>query len=159
VGVSANASYRHFANKEALLAALATEGFRQLHAAYIKAGAKLSRPEAAFLAAGRAYVQFAIDNPALFRLMFGRAASAQQDPELFKVSMASFQAMLNVLAGITGLRPEDPQVVLNVLTAWSAVHGLSHLVLSGLLDIFGDTSKLIDQIINSDVPLWMLPKK
>src|SRR4030042_1238193 len=80
VGVSANASYRHFANKEALLTALAAEGFRRLHAAETKASAQQSQPGADFRAAGRAYVQFAIDNPALIRLMFRLLTPAQQDP-------------------------------------------------------------------------------
>jgi AcrR family transcriptional regulator len=155
VGVSANASYRHFANKEALLAALATEGFRRLHAAELSGAEKFDRPELKFRGAGRAYVQFAIDNPGLFRLMFGRITSSQQDPELFKTAMASVQTMLDILAQMTGLKPEDPRLLLNFLSAWAGTHGTAHLVLSGLLDVFGDAGTLIDAIIYTDVPLWM----
>jgi AcrR family transcriptional regulator len=159
VGVSANATYRHFANKEALLSALAAEGFRRLQAAETKAAAQLSRPDAGFRATGRAYVQFAIDNPALFRLMFGHFTLSQKDPELLEASMAAFQSTLNILAGMIGLPPNDPRVLLNALVAWSTVHGLSHLVLSRQLDLFGDvTDQLIDAVV-TDVPLWMTVNK
>ena len=160
VGVSANASYRHFANKEALLSALAAEGFRRLQAAYTKASAQQSRPDAGFRAAGRVYVQFAIDNPALFRLMFEHFTFIQKDPELLEASMACFQWMLNFLAGMIGLTPNDPRVLLNALVGWSTVHGLSHLVLSGQLEsIGGITDQLIDAVVNTDVPLFMMLNK
>ncbi len=158
VGVSANASYRHFANKEALLSALAAEGFRRLQAAYTKATAQQSRSDAGFRATGRAYVHFAIDNPALFRLMFEHFTLSPEDPELLEASLACFQWMLNFLAGVIGLTPDDPRVLMNALVGWSTVHGLSHLVLSGQLDYFGGvTDQLIDAVVNTDVPLFMTP--
>src|SRR5689334_19621575 len=65
-GVSHSAPYRHFAEREALLAALAAEGFERLGAAQRKAA------EAGGLRAmGEAYVAFALENPQRFRLMFG----------------------------------------------------------------------------------------
>src|SRR5688572_9314104 len=72
VGVSANAVCRQFADKEAVLAALAAEGFRRLRAA--QTAAETSNRDAADVlqAAGRGYVAFARANPALYRLMFGR---------------------------------------------------------------------------------------
>ena len=72
-GVSPTAPYRHYADKEALLAALATDGFAQL-AGHLEAAAELTDMAVA-------YVAFALAHPGLFRLMYGRptadAASAR----------------------------------------------------------------------------------
>src|SRR4051812_36803257 len=61
-GVSHNAPYRHFRDRDSLLAAIATEGFRQLGDALRgRAGKEM----------GAAYVRFALEHPQQFRLMFG----------------------------------------------------------------------------------------
>ena len=65
-GVSHMAPYRHFKDKDELLAAVAEEGFSEL-AAYMDTMAASGDPRAS----GIAYVNFALDNPALYRLMFG----------------------------------------------------------------------------------------
>src|SRR5215471_8129307 len=69
--VSAMAPYRHFADKEALLAAVAEYGFHQLAARLTVATAKAADPRARLAAGGVAYVVFAHDEPSLFKLMFG----------------------------------------------------------------------------------------
>ena len=71
--VSAMAPYRHFADKEALLAAAAEHGFRQLTIRFSAAAAAAPDPGAALNALGVAYVVFACDEPSLFKLMFGPA--------------------------------------------------------------------------------------
>ena len=85
VGVSPAAVYRHFPNKDALLAELANEGLRILgttqRAAYDAAGGGPS----GFAETGRAYVRFALAHPALFRLIFahgepGRWKEREVDP-------------------------------------------------------------------------------
>src|SRR6516164_5193274 len=67
VGVSATAAYRHFASKEDLLASVAAEGFRELGLA-METGRRGVNP---LSRAGLAYVEFALQNRGLFRLMFG----------------------------------------------------------------------------------------
>jgi AcrR family transcriptional regulator len=69
-GVSATSVYRHFPDKEALFTALAMEGLAQLGAAQKAAGQAAGGGKQAFAATGRAYVRFALANPALFRLIF-----------------------------------------------------------------------------------------
>ena len=71
--VSAMAPYRHFADKEALLAAVAEHGFRQLTIRFSAAATAAPDPRAALDALGVAYVVFACDEPSLFKLMFGPA--------------------------------------------------------------------------------------
>ena len=157
VGVSANAAYRHFANKEALLAALAAEGFRRLNAAQVHVGVASPDLKKGFRQAGRAYVKFAQDNPALFRLMFGRLTSGSTTEELSEASQASFQTLRAAVSAMTGVPVEDQQTTLIAMAAWSVVHGLSHLVLDGQLEHHDDKADdLIDQVIGmvqTSIPL------
>ncbi len=153
VGVSANASYRHFVDEEALLVALAAEGFRRFAAAQSQAAARESAPADAFRAAGRAYVAFARANPALFRLMFGRFASAHQEAELVDTSRIAFEGLRAGVAGSLGMDVADAAVTAAAVRAWSLVHGLSYLILDGQIDdIAGDSDALIDTVLGQAVP-------
>src|SRR5919106_3089193 len=71
VGVSRTALYRHFADKSALLRAVAREGFRMLRLALVDAWERGGKGRAGFEAMGRAYVGFAVANPSHYRVMFG----------------------------------------------------------------------------------------
>src|ERR1044072_6986199 len=70
LGVSRTALYRHFADKRALLTAVATEGFRMLREQLVTAWQEGGRGRAAFESMGVAYIRFAGDNPAHYRVMF-----------------------------------------------------------------------------------------
>lgn len=123
VGVSATAVYRHFPDKDALLSAIAEEGFRLLGQAQRAAFAAGRENGAhAFQASGAAYVRFALANPALFRLMFARptAASRQSDAAAFLRENSAVSA------------PPGVDRELFALQAWSLVHGLAMLMLDGL---------------------------
>ncbi|HIV71553.1 MAG TPA: TetR/AcrR family transcriptional regulator [Candidatus Aquabacterium excrementipullorum] len=149
VGVSANAAYRHFADKEALLMALAAEGFRRFTQAQVQAAIAGDTPLTMFKSAGQAYVRFARDNAALFQLMFGRFPAKERSPELVETSEASFSGLIGLAALHAGLPQDHPAVRIRALTAWSFVHGLSHLVLDGQLDKFGDDiDTLVDVLID-----------
>lgn len=123
VGVSASAPYRHFRNREALLAAVAREGFLQFNAALQAAAAGV--PESEHLAAmTRAYVRFALAHPALFRLMFSPDVPLDADPELRQAADAAFASLAQLAARVA---PQEPRIM--ALATWSLVHGLSHLLL------------------------------
>ena len=78
LGVSRTALYRHFADKQALLHEVAAEGFRMLRAALMDAWGRGGRR--GFDAMGRAYVQFAIDHPSHYRVMFGGGEAHEAPP-------------------------------------------------------------------------------
>lgn len=125
VGVSATALYRHFPDKEALLDALADEGLRRLGALQSQAWLKAGGGRAGFLATGIAYVRFAHDEPAVFRLSFTR-----QMAERCEVGTDGGEVGYNLLrAGIAQTMPylDDPDAA--ALHAWSLVHGLAMLVI------------------------------
>lgn len=121
-GVSAPAAYRHFPDKDALLAALAARGFGAFGAALQAAAA--STPAAPLDAMGVAYVDFALARPARFRLMFGPLSARMRgrDAALDAAREAAFAA----LSGVAGSRSAS-------LRAWGLVHGLAMLLLDGAL--------------------------
>lgn len=131
LGVSANAAYRHFASKDALLEALAADGFRRFGAAQAQAVVASGHPRRGFLAAGHAYVDFARAQPALFRLMFGRFSAGRGEGEMAQAGEWAFQGLRHAVAAALGMAVEDPVVDVAALHAWSLVHGISLLVLDG----------------------------
>lgn len=139
-GVSAMAPYRHFPDKDALLAAVAGHGFRELEARMQAArGPGLARdapsdPGRAFIDQGIAYVAFACESPALFRLMFGRQSRLKDRFPALRAAMDAARAAL--IAEVTELAPWADAAERGVfaLSAWSLVHGLASLAVDGRLD-------------------------
>jgi len=130
-GVSHAAPYRHFRDRDALLAAVAAEGFRRLDAALARAAAA-DEDEAPALA--EAYVAFALDHPGLYRLMFGPCvAGREDDPVLAAAAAAAYGRLAAAGARRLAGRPEAPPPGLFALAAWSLVHGLASLLLDGRL--------------------------
>ena len=123
-GVSHNAPYRHFPDREKLLAALASEGFAMLD---VSLGGRTGREM------GEAYVEFALANPQRFRLMFGGALRLDDHPELRDKARASHAALEKAFAG------QGVDEKLAAAAAWSLVHGLSHLLLDGHFPVRGPT--------------------
>ena len=108
-GVSHNAPYRHFPDREALLAALASEGFAML-------AERLRGQHGPGL--GVAYVQFALQHPQRFRLMFG-GVSGDGAEQAYRVVRDAFK--------------ELPRADVAAAAAWSLMHGLAQLLLEGHL--------------------------
>ncbi len=127
VGVSATAVYRHFSNKEDLLASVAAEGFRELAAA-METGATESDPPGGV---SLAYVDFALQKRGLFRLMFGPVLVARAKyPELNEAAGAVFDLLQRVAVGADDGPHEDNAAG---MAAWGLVHGLSSLFIGGLV--------------------------
>ena len=129
VGVSPTATYRHFRDKEALLAALAIEGFHEFGAAL---AASESGPQP-LSAMGAAYVDFALSKPGMFRLMFSPLLAARRDDEELQTAANAAFATLNRGVGTRADAPAPAQIPAAAIGAWSLVHGLSHLILDGVL--------------------------
>src|SRR5271156_3669168 len=72
-GVSHQAPYNHFPEKQDLLGAVAVVGFERLRDGMLRAMAGIDDPEALVAVIGRTYVRLGLENPALYRLMFGSA--------------------------------------------------------------------------------------
>ena len=132
LGVSRTALYRHFSNKQALVAAVAREGFRTFRLALVEAWERKGRGRAGLDAMGAAYLQFAVNHPSHYRAMFGRFdGSCERDPELIDEAQGAFRALLDaVVEPARGLvRNDDPQVGGEI--HWSVTHGIAMLVIDG----------------------------
>lgn len=116
--VSHNAPYRHFPDRESLLAGLAAQGFAMLGEALKNCSGK---------AMGAAYVRFALAHPARFRLMFGGSLPMESHPVLREAAELAFRPVVD------SFRPHasGQQAQVAAAAAWSLVHGLSHLLLDG----------------------------
>lgn len=129
VGVSATAIYRHFPDKQALMVALAHAGLDRLAAAQRAATAEAGGGRAGLLASGLAYVRFAADQPALFRLIF----SCAQSEDLLDASIDTVSsAMQGLRSDIERLMPAQLPCAARkaaALHAWALVHGLAQLLL------------------------------
>jgi AcrR family transcriptional regulator len=131
-GVSHSAPYAHFHDKQDLIAAISTEGFRRLHARITSAA-----PENPGDIANRltetawAYVQFALENRALFNLMFSGILEDGGDyPDFAAISQETFLLIVDLVrrcqqAGLLRRGPADVQA----LSIWSLVHGFVSLLL------------------------------
>ena len=129
VGVSATALYRHFPDKEALLDALADEGLRRLGALQAQAWLKAGGGVAGFKATGIAYVRFAHDEPALFRLSFTRQMAGRKE------GGDGGEVAYNLLrAGVGEALPGAANVDTAATHAWALVHGLAMLILDRRID-------------------------
>lgn len=137
-GVSHTAPYRHFADKEALLAALTEEGFQFLGHSLQKAVQQALRdPLKQLEASGEAYVRYAIAHPAHYRVMFGTYGENEQThPSLVEASRQAFMVLVNVIAegqsaGV--MRPGESKQL--AWAAWSLVHGLAMVLIAGQLPV------------------------
>jgi AcrR family transcriptional regulator len=117
-GVSHSAPYRHFPDRESLLAALAAEGFGLLDEALA------NRPDRD---KGLGYVEFALVHPQRFRLMFGGLLRLDDYPELRGAAERNYQELQRAFAD---LGAEAPLVA---AASWALVHGLACLILEGHL--------------------------
>jgi AcrR family transcriptional regulator len=126
IGVSTTASYRYYQSKDDLLASVAAEGFRELSAA-LDVAIRGSDP---MFGTAIAYVEFALKNRGLFRLMFGPIlVERAKYPKLSEAAEVTFNN-LHLAAG-RGSEPRNKNV--EAITAWSLLHGLSSLLIEGLV--------------------------
>ena len=135
VGVSRNALYRHYRSKSALLAKVATVGFRQLQQDLSQASGKAVRSQAdPLVAMSVAYVRFALSHPAHYRVMFGPFIDRKDFPDL---EAAGTEAFAELLQGVRSeqaagsLVNDDAHRLSQVI--WAQVHGLAMLAINGQL--------------------------
>ena len=127
------APYRHFADKEALLAVVAEYGFRELAARLTAAAATAADPRAGLAALGVAYVFFACDQPSLFKLMFGPMIEKKSGhPALDEAGNACFNVLRQAVEAAKFFDGDFDARDIS-LACWSLVHGLSALIVDGKL--------------------------
>lgn len=137
IGVSQAAPYRHFPDKDSLLAQLATQGYRELARAMRTALEQVSAAATSRLqAAGVGYVQFAVTHPEQYRLMFGsyRIDQARHADLLTAASDAYSVLLETVNEGVESGELRNEPVEALTAAAWSIVHGLASLIIDERLN-------------------------
>ncbi len=133
-GVSHNAPYAHFADKQALIAAISTEGYTRLYERIRAAlDASPAQPERQLRAAAWAYVQFALERPAHFKITLSGVLEKEKDyPAFVEISQRTFALVVALTADCQAagvLRPGPPDLA--AVAVWSLVHGFVSLLLEG----------------------------
>ncbi|MBL1110109.1 TetR/AcrR family transcriptional regulator [Streptomyces sp. 5-8] len=127
-GVSATAPYRHYADRDALVSAVAAQGYRELAEHLAAAHPSPTTPDE-LAAVAVAYVRFALERPALFRVMFAEPCDPNSEERV-----AATTAISEYVRGmVRGAFPGADVEALST-TVWALVHGLAFLHLDGKLD-------------------------
>jgi len=131
-GVSHTAPYAHFADKQALIAAIAAEGYKKLYEQLVSAQNPQDEPVAHLLATAHAYLQFALDEPDHFRITFSGVVEVEQNyPDYVEQSKRCFALVVAVVEDCQagGLFAKgDPQLI--AVSIWSCIHGFVQLLLA-----------------------------
>jgi AcrR family transcriptional regulator len=156
-GVSHRAPYNHFPEKLDLLAAVAAVGFERLRDGMVRAMAGVDGAEALLVAIVRTYVRVGLENPALYRLMFGPAlseAGSVDRPTAARVAGAEARAVLEdvILRGARSaafaVSPDSAKdVALAALAAWSAAHGLTMFAIDRIPMAHLSVDDMIDRLL------------
>jgi AcrR family transcriptional regulator len=128
VGVSPAAPYRHYPDREALVSAVAAVGYRELAEQLAAAHPSPSTPEQ-MASVAIAYVQFALERPALFRIMFGEVCDRDNDERVAATAAVSLY-LREIVARCFPDADAEPMAT----AIWALVHGLAFLHLDGKLD-------------------------
>ncbi|MBO9662301.1 TetR/AcrR family transcriptional regulator [Dokdonella sp.] len=149
-GVSHAAPYRHYANRETLLADLAGRGFERLNQRFAALPAR-EDAERRFVAMARAYVQFARDEPEAWRLMFGDALDKHAYPELMRISGLAFETLREVMQALGVAAPATSET----LAAWAMAHGVAALVLDHRIDVHVEAEVDPDELVQRAAEVFL----
>jgi AcrR family transcriptional regulator len=155
-GVSHNAPYRHFQDKAALLAAVATQGYGELTDAMLAAVSRESNVLDRLKHAGLAYISFALRMPEHFTVMFDAPFSKQTHPEAADAAERAFSVLVSLVKACVEkkqLISGDPLDL--ALLAWSMVHGIAKLAITGRLPYRSKTEilKFAKFVIDESLPV------
>ncbi|MCV9963214.1 TetR/AcrR family transcriptional regulator [Pararhizobium sp. BT-229] len=155
-GVSHNAPYKHFADKRDLLAAVSAVGFELLAQQMTDAMKHLDSPRERLAAMARAYVRGGVNNPALYRLMFGGYLSGQDSgrPAIEITAAEDMKALLVDAISDGALGPIIPNTAANlpsvngaILIFWSQMHGLTLLLVDRLVGPSEKAEELSESVL------------
>jgi AcrR family transcriptional regulator len=158
-GVSHHAPYNHFPEKQDLLGAVAAVGFEKLRDCLLQATAGIEGPEALIDRIGRTYVRLGLENPALYRLMFGTAladAGPGDRPTVARSAGDRARAVLEEViqrgarSGVLAVSPDSSQdQILAALSFWSGLHGLTMLIIDKIPKADLSVDGMIDRLLRT----------
>jgi len=144
--VAVSAPYRHYADRDALLAAIAEEGFKRLSERFESVAAGKDRLER--LAA--AYVGFAVEHPAHFRVMFDGQLDKTRYPTLEVAGAHAFGVLLGEAAALAGPKASAARSATATALLWSVIHGFAVIAIEeGFSRLEGGLS--LDELLRRSV--------
>jgi len=154
-GVSHNAPYRHFHDKDALLAAVATQGYGELTDAMLEAASRASNVLDRLKQAGLAYVSFALRRPEHFTVMFDAPFSRQTHPEAADAAERAFSVLVSLVKSCLEKKLMSGDLPDLALLAWSMVHGIAKLAITGRLPYRSKAEilKFAEFVIDESLPV------
>ena len=156
--VSEAAPYWHFADREALLAAVAERGFEEMAKGMMEIWSREAEPAERFRALGIGYVRFALAHPSYLRVMFGsEVPDKAEHPALAAAGDRTFTLLVQAIeeCQVAGrVRGGDPRAL--AVAAWSIVHGLAALLVDGKLKAHAATAPDAERLAHTITDLFML---
>ena len=141
-GVSHQAPYHYFADRETILAELAGDGFDKLYDYMVSALGHARDRQSRVRVMGEAYIRFALNHPEVFKLMFRcEMCDLSRYPDAKAKADKCFNAVVTALDAHGASADKANPDLVPVIAAWSMAHGLATLLLEGKLGMtFGDTT-------------------
>ncbi|SMH52363.1 TetR/AcrR family transcriptional regulator [Mesorhizobium australicum] len=158
-GVSHAAPKHHFRDANALLTELAAVGFgRFVQTMRARRDAAEDTPRARLVGVGLGYIDFAQENPALFRLMFSSFRPNFETASLMSEASDAFNVLVESVGELRGIDPRiSKSAMRDVAAAWATAHGLADLLLSDRIRFMAEISdgapeRLYADIVSRSVP-------
>jgi AcrR family transcriptional regulator len=152
-GVSHAAPAHHFRDAKGLLTALAAYGFQQFLKAQAAREAKAAPdPSSQLVASGLGYVDFALERPALFRLLWGSDRPDFADPELAAAADGAYRHLVAQVWAAGGRTVADESSI------WAVAHGLADLLSAGRLKAIGSFPVAERDAVLTDILSRFLPR-
>jgi len=155
-GVSHNAPYRHFRDRDDLMAAVAAQGFRELTRAMIEAAEPESDALDRLKHAGLGYVRFALHRPEHFTVMFDAPISKRMHPDSAAAGEQAFETLLGFVKSCQDAeRLPSGDLRRMALLAWTMVHGIAKLAITGRLPFRSNAEvlKFGEFVIDQSLPV------
>ncbi len=151
--VSQAAPYSHFKDKTTLLADVAAVGFQRLSQDMLKNSRKQKKGYDKLIGLSSAYINFAMDNKDIFKLMYSHEFKNMQDyPVLLNTAGKSY-AMFSHVVNICCMGDPDKDIKSLTVTIWGAVHGITSLIIEGKLDYKLLGYDNLEQFIKSNIDI------
>ncbi len=153
VGVSPPAIYLHFADKNELLDAVCARYFERLDDALAPAEECSEDALESFLVAGKAYVNFALTSPVLYRMAFSNVGNngtwSRVDRVLASSAFVRFNRMVQKLAGEGYFVGDEAALAQLTMELWTTVHGVAHLMVSKPGLPWGDDADFVENVLRA----------
>ncbi len=151
IGVSPAAPYHHFKDKAELLGAISDEGWRSLHARMVQAKAEAANRDR-LAALGGAYVAFARENPALYRVMYDAVRVKEMGEGGLRNDDGDSYSLIRQTLIEHRADPGSEDLELTAIAAWSSAHSLAKMAgfkqFQHLKDALGGEQAFLDAVLS-----------